>query len=148
MANYCGFTRTNYFKTTDPEKLRDIVERIVWTDGDLSFFAEEKGAYGFGAYSSILGLRPAQGIDNDPDDEDLNTEDFDSEEVYAALQEILAPDDAIIITEIGYEKLRYLTAYATIITCDEIKYINLETTALDVARELTGNLEFSTQMSY
>ena len=29
MANYYGYTRTNYFAVTDPDKLKNIVERIV-----------------------------------------------------------------------------------------------------------------------
>ena len=59
--------------------------------------------YGFGAYSSICGLR------HEAEDAD-NGDEFEVEAVYEALSKVVAPDDAIIITEIGYEKLRYIVA--------------------------------------
>lgn len=58
MANYYGCTRTNYFAVTDPDKLKDIVDRIVWNEGRLGFLAEHDGRWAFGAYACICGLHP------------------------------------------------------------------------------------------
>ena len=110
MATYNGFTRTNYFSVTDEDMLRDIVDRIVW-DNDDGFFEDRGGKFAFGSYGSVCGLRNAES-ENDSDSDEAYDDDCDDEyeadAVYEALQSIVAPDDAIIITEIGYEKLRYL----------------------------------------
>ena len=45
MANYYGCTRTNYFAVTDPDKLKDIVDRIVWNEGRLGFKSGGPGFY-------------------------------------------------------------------------------------------------------
>lgn len=108
MATYNGFTRTNYFSVTDEDMLRDIVDRIVW-DNDDGFFEDRGGKFAFGSYGSICSLRKAESENDSDSDEDYDDE-FEADAVYEALQAIVAPDDAIIITEIGYEKLRYLVA--------------------------------------
>lgn len=152
MANYYGYTRTNHFSVTDPEKLKDIVDRIRWSEGDSPFFSEENGKYCFGAYDTIMGLsmkkdRAAQAVDAEDDayDED---EERDVDKVYYALQEIVAPDDAIIITEIGYEKLRYLTAYSIIITESDVASVDLGETAVQRAADILGNPDYQTRMEY
>lgn len=157
MANYYGYTRTNYFSVTDPEKLKDIVDRIRWSEGDSPFFSEENGKYCFGAYDTIMGLSMKKDEAQDANaaynlyDED---EDYDDDKernadmVYDALQEIVAPDDAIIITEVGHEKLRYLKGHALVITKDEIAYINLHDAAIDKARALLSNDQYTTQNEY
>lgn len=147
MANYIGFTRTNYFSVTDADKLRDIVNRIVWGEGELNFLAEENGRWSFGAYGNIRGLRPAEPVLSDEDGEEEDSE-WDADEIYAALQEIIAPGDAAIITEIGYENLRYLVGDAVIITRDSIEAVNLQRASLDAARTLLHNPAFNTQMEY
>lgn len=152
MANYYGYTRTNHFSVTDPEKLKDIVDRIRWSEGDSPFFSEENGKYCFGAYDTIIGLsikkdRAAQAVDAEDDayDED---EERDVDKVYDALQEIVAADDAIIITEVGYEKLRYLTAYSIIITKNDIASVDLGETAVQRAADILGNPNYQTLMEY
>ena len=144
MANYMGFTRTNYFSVTDAEKLRDIVGRIIW-DNSGSFLEEGYGGYAFGCYGSIDGLRESPKEDCDSEDCDDN---YNADDVYEALQEIVAPGDAIIITEVGYEKLRYLVGDAVVITRDAIEYINLRSAAKAAACNLLNNPQFDTQMAY
>ena len=150
MATYNGFTRTNYFSVTDEDMLRDIVDRIVW-DNDDGFFEDRGGKFAFGSYGSICGLRKAES-ENDSDSDEAYDDDCDDEceadAVYEALQSIMAPDDAIIITEIGYEKLRYLVGYAVVITSKAIETVELRTDAVNTARKLLNNPTFNPAMEY
>ena len=138
MANYYGYTRTNYFEVTDPDKLRDIVNRINW-DCDDNFFDEDHGSFAFGCYGTICGLFGSEDADNDDSDDE-----YEAEAVYEALQKIVAPDSAIIITEVGYEKLRYLVGCAVIITHNAIEYEDIHDQSLKTARRLLGNPNFTT----
>ena len=144
MANYISFTRSNYFRVTDPEAFKKIINRVITDEDSLELWERtENGTtyYGFGAYSSICGLQhEAEDVDNDGE--------FEVEAVYEALSKIVAPDDAIIITEIGYEKLRYLTAYAVVITREKTELVELRETSIDVACSLLGNPNFDTRMEY
>ncbi len=149
MANYYGFTRTNYFRVTDAERLRKIVDNTHLGEDTLELFERKVGDetwYGFGCYDSIEGLYPnwerADEYD-EPEDADPSFDLFEDE-----LQMILHPDDAIIITEVGYEKLRYLTAYSTIITAKGCEYVDLRNCAIDKAQELLGNPNWDTTMEY
>lgn len=63
-------------------------------------------------------------------------------------QKILLEDDAIIIINIGYEKMRYLTGDCDVITKNDIEYIDITTVALETACNMLQNPEFKTQMDY
>ena len=144
MANYISFTRSNYFRVTDPEAFKKIINRVITDEDSLELWERTENGmtyYAFGAYSSICGLRhEAEDADND--------DEFEVEAVYDALAKVIAPDDAIIITEIGYEKLRYLTAYAVVITREKTELVELRETSIDVACSLLGNPNFDTRMEY
>lgn len=64
------------------------------------------------------------------------------------VSEVVIPDDAIIITEIGYEKLCYLTASAVVIARTEVEFAELRSDALETARRLLGKSEFNPCMEY
>lgn len=145
MANYYGYTRTNHFSVTDPDKLADIVKRIRWDEDELGFFSEEEGKYSFGAYATICGLELTE---SEAEQEGDDYDDYNSDQVYDELRKIVAHDDAIIITEVGYEKLRYLTGYAIIITRDSIECVNLHDAAIAKAQEMLNNPQYVTQMEY
>ena len=147
MANYYGYTRTNYFAVTDPEKLKNIIERIVWDEGSLSFLSEQDERWGFGAYACICGLRPEKAAEDQEADDDSDDE-WDASAVYEALSEVIAPGDAAIITEIGYEKLRYFNAYAVIITRGQIEVEDLRSHALSTAQTLLSDPKYGTRMDY
>lgn len=63
-------------------------------------------------------------------------------------RKVIAPDDAIIITEIGYEKLRYLTAYAVVITRTEVEFVELRSAALETAQRMLRDPEYDPCMDY
>ena len=144
MANYIGFTRSNYFRVTDPEAFKKIINCVITDEDSLELWERTENGmtyYGFGAYSSISGLRH-EAEDSDNDDE------FEVEAVYDALAKVIAPDDAIIITEIGYEKLRYLTAYAVVITRTEAEFVELRSAALETAQRMLRSPEYDPCMDY
>jgi hypothetical protein len=130
MANYNAFIRTNYFAVTDEVEFRKIIASVCAED-EVSVFEQPQPdgtmKFGFGLYGGIYGLP------TNPDDED---EDPEMDSFESALQTVLAPDDAILMTEIGYEKLRYLTAICKIITKNVIQYMDLRDSALATAKEL------------
>lgn len=147
MANYCGFTRTNYFRVTDAARLKAIVDHAVLSEDRLDLFTRQAGNetyYGFGCYDSISGLCPNWDSSEEPsDDEDASFELFEAE-----LQKIIAPGDAIIITEVGYEKLRYLVAYSCVITRDTVDCVDLRELSIDKAQELLRNPDWDTVSEY
>ena len=147
MANYYGCTRTNYFAVTDPDKLKAIVDRIVWDEGSLGFLAEHDGRWAFGAYACICGLRPDK-AGEDQEAEDGCDDEWDTSAVYEALSEVIMPGDAAIITEVGYEKLRYFNAYAVIITRNHVEVEDLRSQALSTAQTLLGDPKYDTRMEY
>lgn len=144
MANYISFTRSNYFRVTDPEAFKKIINRVITDEDSLELWERTENGmtyYAFGAYSSICGLRhEAEDADNDGE--------FEVEAVYDALAKVIAPDDAIIITEIGYEKLRYLTAYAVVITRTEVEFVELRSAALETAQRMLRDPEYDPCMDY
>lgn len=140
MANYCAYTRTNYFGVKDEEKFRNIISSLVGEDTFEVWKKDIDGKqkFGFGAGCNILGKI-------NPSEED---EEYYSDEWIQDLQEIVNEDDAIIITEIGYEKLCYLVGGVIVITSNSVTYGNIESLGLSLARDALKNPKFETQMEY
>lgn len=69
-------------------------------------------------------------------------------EFFAKLQTVVEDGDAIIFTEAGHENLRYIGAWATVITSSDIKYVSLEAASLKLAKETLGNPDWNTQNNY
>jgi len=141
MANYMGFTRTNYFSVTDVEKFRQIIADSYCSEGEIEVFEDTVNGcvkFGFGCYGAICGIRELL----DDDDEG----DYDA--FVDALQSVLADGDAIIITEVGYENLRYLIGHSHIITRSNTFSINLRDRAIAEARILLNNPKYDTKMEY
>lgn len=112
-----AITRTSSFSTTDPEKLKSIVRRIWWTSGlrdpDTdpktnrgSYLDEQRGRYTFGAYDYICGIVPQDVFAESKDELEKDFYGCDAcaepgymEELICELQEILPPDEVVVITE-------------------------------------------------
>lgn len=140
MANYYAYTRTNYFGVKDEEKFRNIISSLV---GENTFRVWKKDVdgkqkFGFGSECNILGKI-------NPSAED---EEYYSDEWIQDLQAIVDEDDAIIITEVGYEKLCYLVGGVIVITSNSVTYGNIESLGLSLARDALKNPKFETQMHY
>jgi len=142
MANYDAIIRTNYFSVTDEERFRAIMDCVV-VGSDVDVFEETddngKKLFGFGCYGSIYGVA-------DTEEDEVDLDDLDS--LFSALQEVIDPNDAIIVTEIGNEKLRYLVAVSTVITKTEIQSVDAQNAALELVRKLLDNPDYQTQMQY
>jgi hypothetical protein len=169
MADYYGKTRTNYFSVTDEEKFRKIMETCKGS-GDIEIFDEKQadGSVKFGFYceGSIHGIASPEDegeahydekifdfSDIDEEfrgyDEDYDVDiDYNYDAFCEALQQILPDNEAIIITETGYEAMRYLTGDCTIITRSGFECIDIKRIALGIARDLLKNPEFTTKMDY
>ena len=158
MANYYGKTRTNYFSVTDEEQFRKIIAACKASEDEVHFSDNEQEGenkkVGFYCDGSIQGL-PYKLVDDEPVvtyDEDEAEEDLDNEIsgdlFYEALQEVLVDGDAIIVTEIGSETMRYLLGYCLVITKNDVRHVNLSDKALELARTMLGDPSFTTQNDY
>jgi hypothetical protein len=118
------------------------MENVYCTDDGLEIFEEEFAdgkKFGFGCCGVIQGTKQLH-------EDDDSEEDYD--EFIKSLQEIVADGDAIILTEVGYEKLRYLVGKSEIITKTGYKVVSLRDKTLNEAKLLLGNPDFDTQMEY
>lgn len=144
MADYICAVRTNYFRVKDEEKFREFASKIHSVDNDFEIWEKKdvngKTMFGFGCCSRLIGVIPEGDYTEDPDDSYC--------EFIAGLQENVAEDDAVIIYEVGREKLRYLGGYARVITSKEHKFLNISEFAVKQARSMLNNQEWSTQSSY
>lgn len=131
MANYMSATRTNYFHVTDPDRFRCIMNRCSGEDRIEVFTQpDELGetAYAFGVAGTFDGIPSTE---EDSDDPNQALDRFIEE-----LQTIIRPDDACVITNAGWEKLRYVGGNALIITHDKAFNLNLTECAARKTREL------------
>jgi len=139
MADYLSKFLSNYFSVTDTGKFETLIQSCQAESVIETFqHTEPDGSikYGFGSTGTIHGIPP---------------EGEECGELYAfygELQKLIPPDDAVIVIEIGNEKLNYFTACCTVITQAEIKSGDLDTLALELARKMLNNPEFETQIDY
>lgn len=135
MANYYAVSRTNYFRVTDEEKYNDLIDGLSSEDEFHDFtYKDENGVtwHGFGTYGNF-----SYNLD-----EDGNMGDF-----YEELQKILPEDEAFMLFESGYEKLRYVTGYVDLVTHNNICGMSIEEWAIQKAKELVGPT-FTTKTEY
>ena len=131
MASYVGAIRTNYFRVTEEEKFRNLIDEFL--SGSCEVFTRtdvnSNKLVGFGRDENINWPEDATGF-------------------VSGLQECLAEDDSIIVLEVGHEKLRYFVGAATIITRSSIETIDLTSLAISKAAEMLGNPDYTTCCEY
>jgi len=154
MADYYAKVRTNYFSVTDKDEFHRLMSMCTGDEYRVEVFSDKLAddnsvKFGFYCDGSILGLL-APYEDEEPEDLDYVAcdDEHDLDLFYKFLQKLVAKDDAIIITEVGSEKMRYLFGMCVIITRSEIRVINLQDMAMAEARRMLGNAEYTTQMDY
>lgn len=141
MANYYGFTRTNYFAVKDEARLRQLVSACRSSEEGPNVWektVEGQKLFAFGCYGNLSGLPCGDGEDYE----------YDLDAFYKELQPLIADGHAIIVTEVGYEKLRYLVGDCTVITPQKIVYTNLRDIGLSKARELLNDPQYNPVMEY
>ena len=157
MADYHGICRTNYFSVKDAAKFKEFMEACIG-DGEVEIFVDKQNdgsiKYGFGCNGDIKGL-PYRIVKGEP----VATYNLDEIEkvldydicwgfLMDALQDILPDGEAVILTEVGNEKLNYLVGCSTVITNADIKVVNIQDKAIDLARQMLGNASYDTIMDY
>lgn len=143
MANYISSTRTNYFHVTDAEAFKDLMKHCTAED-EIQVFEEPDGngetMYAFGTYGLFQGY-----CEDNEDDSDM---EYAFDDFVDRLQQLLRPDDACVIYNAGWEKLRYVGGGVTIITKDKVKSIGLIDIAVKKARELLDDPAWETKNDY
>jgi len=151
MANSYSKCRTNYFSVTDEARFREIISNCSGEEVCVLIQSEkDKSKFGFYCSCNFSGLMEAEDKEMCESCDDKTCYDcinMDSDGaldyLYEELQKILPAGEAVIITEIGSEAMRYLSADCIIITKDEIRGLVLSDLALSAAREMLGNPEFT-----
>ena len=142
MANYECAVRTNYFHVKDEIAFKELMGKVVCTEGDLDIFErkDEKSMtmYGFGCYSSIMGIA-TEGEDKG---------EYSYDKFIDELRKNVEPSDAIIIFEAGHEKLRSIGMYTDIITSEGYNMLNLEHMAVESAKNMLKNPDWETECTY
>ena len=139
MSEYGAACRTNWFRVTDPERLRRIIARAETLQGNpimlwKSKDKQQRDVYAFGCYGTI------DVYEYDTDDDD----DYEYSSFIADLSEILPDDEAIVISEIENEKLQYLVAYTIVVTKYEIRTVDLFNTSVQEAEEMLCDTKYAT----
>lgn len=145
MANYNQLYRTNYFHIKDEYDFKEFLNHIVAEDMELFTKTDEEGCkiFGFGGSGSILGyFNDTLTLDDYEDYENA----FDR--FLKGLQTHVENDDAIILMNIGNEKLRYVDSDIIIITSNKIKDFNMHSVALNATKVMLNNMKYETQLDY
>lgn len=141
MANTNTITRTNYFRVTDEKKYQELFETLSAEDEiyDFTKTCNETILHGFGSYSDINYY---------PSDEYIDENGYPLDGFTKELQKLLPEGEAAIIKDISWEKLRFVFGGAYVITSKEIRYISLDDTVLDAARDMLSDETWTTQIDY
>ena len=104
MANFEEKVTSNFFKVKDPKLFINEIE-----EKEIECFFERK--YNDNERFAIVSY------------DGLITEDFEYDDFIKLIQNHIYDDEIVVIKSIGNEKLRYLTANATIVSKEKVEYI-------------------------
>ena len=137
MANYKSVGRTNYFRVTDEKRWEELFKYICTNDGKCDYSKKADDGTILHCFACEGGLDYIE-----PDSYDSELDYFIEE-----LQKILPDDEAMIYTEGGHKKHRYVTGLSLVVTSTTIDWLLLPDLALGVARNHLGK-DFNTEMTY
>ena len=146
MANYCCVYRTNYFKVKDNEKFKEFMTHVYAEDLEVFHKKDENGneLYGFGGYGGISGYFNNENEYEDSDEAWDNAYD----NFIDGLAKQVAEDDAILLFEVGNEKLRYVVGSVVVITSKAYEYRDITNVGVEIAKQMLNNPNYDTQCSY
>lgn len=146
MANYCCVYRTNYFKVKDNEKFKEFMTHVYAEDLEIFHKKDENGneLYGFGGYGGISGYFNNENEYEDSDEAWDNAYD----NFIDGLAKQVAEDDAILLFEVGNEKLRYVVGSVAVITSKEYEYRDITNVGVEIAKQMLNNPNYNTQCTY
>lgn len=140
MANYQTSLRTNLFHVVDEELFEAFMDNLI-VDGDAidilrSVDINGLPLYGFATHGTIIGSPfdfsgTIDVIDGDETDDGAMYDAF-----ILGLQELVDEDDAVIMLEIGNEKLNDVYAGVTIVTAQDTDYIDMREMATNNAIDM------------
>ena len=146
MSNYCCVTRSIYFRVKNDDEFIDFARHVYGVSYSVDVNTYEKNGktyFSFGCHSEILGYFNTFPFEAKPEEWESAHDKF-----IDGLQKHVADDDAIIITEVGYEKLRSVCGHIRVITKDDCQYKNTDDVALEMARSMLNNSCFETRFDY
>lgn len=146
MANYCCTYRTNYFKVKDNEKFKEFMTHVYAEDLEVFHKKDENGneLYGFGGYGGISGYFNNENEYEDSDEAWDNAYD----NFIDGLAKQVAEDDAILLFEVGNEKLRYVVGSVVVITSKAYAYRDITDVGVEIAKQMLNNPNYNTQCTY
>ncbi len=165
MANAITKIRTNYVEITDIKRFNEIIARCC-SENKISVITHtenDKIKYGFLCDGDIDGipLPNDECVENDCEDcEKYNCiaceqyknfmcdPDCSFDMFIDELQKVIAPGDAMIITIIGYENLRYLQGQTIVITSEHCESKSIDDVSMELARKLLNDPNWETQNYY
>lgn len=146
MANYCCVYRTNYFKVKDNEKFKEFMTHVYAEDLEVFHKKDENGneLYGFGGYGGISGYFNNENEYEDSDEAWDNAYD----NFIDGLAKQVAENDAILLFEVGNEKLRYVVGSVAVITSKGYEYRDITNVGVEIAKQMLNNPNYDTQCAY
>ena len=130
MANFEEKVTSNFFKVKDPKLFINEIE-----EKQIECFFERK--YNDNERFAIVSY------------DGLITEDFEYDDFIKLIQNHIYDDEIVVIKSIGNEKLRYLTADATIVSKEKVEYIEFGKIIKDkLINEYNLNDEEAANISY
>ena len=130
MANFEEKVTSNFFKVKDPKLFINEIE-----EKEIECFFERK--YNDNERFAIVSY------------DGLITEDFEYDDFIKLIQNHIYDDEIVVIKSIGNEKLRYLTADATIVSKEKVEYIEFGKIIKDkLINEYNLNDEEAANISY
>ena len=146
MANYCCAYRTNYFKVKDNEKFKEFMTHVYAEDLEVFHKKDENGneLYGFGGYGGISGYFNNENEYEDSDEAWDNAYD----NLIDGLAKQVAENDAILLFEVGNEKLRYVVGSVVVITSKAYAYRDITDVGVEIAKQMLNNPNYNTQCTY
>ena len=146
MANYVEICRTNYFRVTNEEKYKELLNLLTAEDTIHDLTEKDKDGniwHAFGCYGSIDYHHEIY-----DDNGDFIDDEYDLYIWINMLQEILNENDAFVFYGIGNEKLSYLTGYCVVASKTDIKSSSIDSEAERLAKELLNNDKYSPKLTY
>ena len=146
MANYNCTFRTNYFKVKDNEKFEEFMAHVYAEDLEVFHKTDKNGneLYGFGGYGGISGYFNNENEYEDSDEAWDNAYD----NLIDGLAKQVAENDAILLFEVGNEKLRYVVGSVAVITSKGYKYRDITNVGVEIARQMLNNPNYDTRCAY
>lgn len=138
--DYVSKARTNYFRVTDEKRYEELLGKYMDEDGigivgDFTDCSREEKWHCFGVDGNVDAI-------DDAGESAL-------ERFMNGISEIVHPEDAFVIKEVGAEGFRYLCAFAAIVTRDsDPRFVDFDSTIISTVRELVDNPDYSIEMEY